>query len=261
MMRAVVLAAGDGGRLGARTASLPKPLVRIGGRPLIAFTFEALMAAGVREAVVVTGYEEAMLRAALGGSPGVVVPPALRIDFVSNPHYHRGASLSLRAARGATGADPFLLVMADHLLSAPLVAALVGAFEERTAHPGAIPAIVAADFHPRDPVYAEEATKLTVAPGGRVTAIGKHLATWQALDAGAFVCGPSTWEAVDAVAEDCELSAIFGEASRRGQLYAADVSGCFWYDVDTPADLAAAELLLRPHPGAAGARVGSGQGA
>lgn len=54
-MRAVILAAGDGGRLEPHTSALPKPLIDC-GRPLIEFTLDALAETGVSEVVVVTGY-------------------------------------------------------------------------------------------------------------------------------------------------------------------------------------------------------------
>lgn len=235
-MRAVVLAAGDGGRLGAHTAGTPKPLVPLAGRPIIAYTLEALAEAGVSEAVIVTGYHEAQVRAALEDHP-------LPIRFVTNPRYHEGAALSLRAAREACGSDPFLLVMADHVLSAGIIATLIAA-EERASAAGPRPSYVAADFHPREAAYAEEATKLAVAADGRVTAIGKHLGRWDALDAGAFACSPAAWDALDALPEDSELSPVFAALAAKGALLAADISGQFWYDIDTPDDLATAESLV-----------------
>lgn len=236
-MRAVVLAAGDGGRLGVHTAGTPKPLVPLAGRPIIAYTLEALALAGVSEAVIVTGYHEAQVRDALEDHP-------LPIRFVTNPRYHEGAALSLRAAREACGGEPFLLVMADHVLSPGIIAVLIAAEEGRGDGAGAAASYVAADFHPREAAYAEEATKLAVAADGRVTAIGKQLERWDALDAGAFACAPSAWEALDGVPEDSELSPIFAALAAKGRLFAADISGQFWYDIDTPDDLATAESLV-----------------
>jgi choline kinase len=232
-----MLAAGDGGRLGAHTRSLPKPLVRLHGRRLVDYTLDALVAAGVTELVVVTGYREAQVIAALEKD----APAALALRFVTNVRHQAGASLSLRAARAACADDPFLLVMSDHLLSAPLLRKLVAATPpDRSA--------IAADYALRDAAYTDEATKLAVAADGSVTAIGKQIASWQALDTGAFLLRPSAWDAVDAVPEDCELSVIFGELARRGGLVAVDVSRAFWYDIDTAADLEAAAALLALAP-------------
>jgi len=232
--RAVILAAGDGGRLGAHTLTVPKPLVPLNGRAIVDYTLEGLVEAGVREAVVVTGYREAQVVAALADG----APPELSLAFVTNRRFHGGASLSLRAARSWCGDAPFLLVMSDHVLSGALVRRLAESAGDGSQ------SRVAADFGRRPPAYVEEATKLAVDDSARVTAIGKHLDTWQALDTGAFALAPSAWDALDAVPEDCELSVVFTELARREALFAADVSGAFWYDIDTADDLAAAAALL-----------------
>ncbi|MGH8132843.1 MAG: nucleotidyltransferase family protein, partial [Steroidobacteraceae bacterium] len=51
-MKAMLLAAGRGERMRPLTDSLPKPLVPIGGKPLIGYHLTALARAGIREVVV-----------------------------------------------------------------------------------------------------------------------------------------------------------------------------------------------------------------
>ena len=234
-MRAVILAAGDGGRLGEQTAGLPKPLVTVRGRPLISYTLAALAEAGIEEAVMVVGYRERQLRAALEHDR----PATPRITFVSNRRFDAGASFSLRAARVAAGAGPFLLLMADHLLSAPIIEALVSNWRDGG------PSLLATDATNWPAHYAAEATKVSFEPGTRrVLEIGKGLPTWDALDTGAFLLAPEAWQAVDEAPEDCELSVIFSGLARRGALQAVDVSGASWYDVDTVADLEAASRMV-----------------
>lgn len=234
--RAIILAAGDGGRLYGRTHALAKPLVPLNGRPMISYTLDALALAGLRDVVVVTGYREAQVRAALAeGHHG------LAITFVSNPHFEGGASLSLAAAREVCGEESFLLFMADHVLSAALVRGLMRAFSGDPTN-----CYVAADASLRDPLFTLEATKLALADdgSGRVTAIGKSLPRWQTLDAGAFALTPAVWPAAAAVPADCELSVIMAELARRRLLYAGDVTGASWYDIDTEDDLVAAATML-----------------
>jgi choline kinase len=233
-LRAVILAAGDGGRLEHLTASLPKPLVQVAGRPLIAYTFDALSENGVTEILVITGYRERELRMALRESH-----LAAGLRFASNPRFREGSALSLRAARDFSGSEPFLLLMADHMFSGPLIARLLGA---RNSHPGEC--IVAADSAgAHDPAYVAEATCLRV-DGLAVAEIGKDLRAFDALDTGAFVLTDSVWGALDTLSPNCELSDVCRELIRRRELIAADVSGTFWYDVDTPEDLVAAESLI-----------------
>lgn len=55
-MKALVFAAGRGERMRPLTDSLPKPLLEVGGRPLIAWHLEKLAGIGIREAVINTSW-------------------------------------------------------------------------------------------------------------------------------------------------------------------------------------------------------------
>jgi MurNAc alpha-1-phosphate uridylyltransferase len=65
-VRAMLLAAGRGERMRPLTDSLPKPLVQVGGRALIAWHLLALARAGIHEVVINLSWLGAQLRAALG---------------------------------------------------------------------------------------------------------------------------------------------------------------------------------------------------
>jgi MurNAc alpha-1-phosphate uridylyltransferase len=64
-MKAIVLAAGRGERLRPITDTLPKPLVRVAGKPLIAYHLEALARAGVRDVVINLSWLPDKIRTAL----------------------------------------------------------------------------------------------------------------------------------------------------------------------------------------------------
>lgn len=233
-MKAIVLAAGDGGRLGSHTEHLPKPLVPLDGTPLINYTLDALRTAGAGQAAVVLGYRADQLRAALEQDPR-----GMRLSFVNNPDFRGGQSRSLRAAREFAAAGPALLVMADHVLSPGIIQNLLDGWHEGG------PALAAIDRSTWPAAYVEEATRVAFDAGsGLVTAIGKHVTPWDGLDTGAFLLAPDAWDALDAVPADCELSEVLGHLAARSRLAAVDVTGCFWYDVDTAEDLAAASAML-----------------
>lgn len=65
-MRAMILAAGRGERLRPLTDSTPKPLIELGGKPLLAHHLEALAAAGFREIVINQGHLGDQLPTTLG---------------------------------------------------------------------------------------------------------------------------------------------------------------------------------------------------
>ena len=64
--RALILAAGRGERMRPLTDELPKPLLRVGGKALIAWQLERLSAAGVRDIVVNHAHLGDRLEAAVG---------------------------------------------------------------------------------------------------------------------------------------------------------------------------------------------------
>ena len=55
-MKAVLLAAGEGVRLMPITATRPKHLIKVGGKPILQFCLEAVKNAGITEAIIVTHY-------------------------------------------------------------------------------------------------------------------------------------------------------------------------------------------------------------
>jgi choline kinase len=124
-MTAIVLAAGVGKRLLAVSEGRPKCLIEIGGRSLLARLLAGLARAGVRDAVVVTGFgADAVERA-------VAVPPrGIRVRCVVNPRYTEGAILSLWTARDALRGGPVLVMDADVLCAPAMLARLVGSPHE-----------------------------------------------------------------------------------------------------------------------------------
>jgi MurNAc alpha-1-phosphate uridylyltransferase len=108
-MKAMLLAAGRGERLRPLTDTVPKPLVRVGGRALIAWHLEALARAGVREVVINLSWLGEQVRAALGDGAAYGV----RI------HYSEEGPVPLETGGGIfralphLGPGPFLVVNAD----------------------------------------------------------------------------------------------------------------------------------------------------
>jgi len=105
----MVLAAGRGERLRPLTDTLPKPLVVVGGRPLISWHLAALARAGVREVVVNLSWLGEQLRAALGDGREFGV--AIRYSEEGPVPLETGGGI-LRALP-LLGPEPFLVVSAD----------------------------------------------------------------------------------------------------------------------------------------------------
>jgi len=65
-MKVMILAAGRGARMRPLTDHTPKPLLEAGGKPLIVWHLEKLVAAGLRDIVINTAWLGEQLQAALG---------------------------------------------------------------------------------------------------------------------------------------------------------------------------------------------------
>src|SRR5262245_14111886 len=111
-MTAIVLAAGVGKRLLGTSGGRPKCLIDVGGRSLLVRLLESLAAAGVRSALVVTGFGDEQVRAALAA--GV---DGIEVRCLTNPRFREGAILSLWTAREAL--DGGVLVMDADVLCPP----------------------------------------------------------------------------------------------------------------------------------------------
>ena len=61
-MKAVILAGGLGTRISEETASRPKPMVEIGGKPILWHIMKSYSAYGVQDFVVCCGYKGYMIK-------------------------------------------------------------------------------------------------------------------------------------------------------------------------------------------------------
>lgn len=106
----MILAAGLGTRMRPLTEHTPKPLLEVGGKPLIVWHLEALRAASIREVVINTAWLGDKLEAALGDGQRF----GLKIHWSHEP-----AGQPLETAGGIVralpllGHEPFLLVNGD----------------------------------------------------------------------------------------------------------------------------------------------------
>ena len=56
-MKAVILAGGKGSRLGSLTKSIPKPMIKIGGKPILWHILKILSSNGIKEFIICLGYK------------------------------------------------------------------------------------------------------------------------------------------------------------------------------------------------------------
>jgi choline kinase len=229
----VVLAAGNGSRLSATRGQLPKPLVRVAGQALIEHALDQAVAAGVAEAIIVTGNAADQMRAHLD-----TVDTPLKLTVVYNPQYHDPNGVSLLCAEPHIN-GAFYLQMADHVFAHPVLHLL----DVAEAAPGNCSRLLV-DFHPVN-LDEDDATKVRVA-GRHITAIGKDIYPYDAVDTGCFRLDPRVFDALHDIARTEPPSVTLGmrRLLGRGEFAAVPLTGVRWTDVDTPEDYAKAEMLL-----------------
>ncbi len=79
-IRALVMAGGSGRRLGERTRDLPKPLLPIGGKPILAHVLDRLENAGIADITVSVHYLAEKIESFLGQRDGRATIATLRED-------------------------------------------------------------------------------------------------------------------------------------------------------------------------------------
>lgn len=115
-MKAIILAAGVGKRLGGSVVEHPKCLLDLGGRTLLDRMLDALNEVGIREICVVVGHLADQIQEAVAGRPEVTT--------LFNPEFRKGAILSLWTAREHLD-DDVLVMDADVLFPTRMLERLV----------------------------------------------------------------------------------------------------------------------------------------
>ncbi len=109
-LQAIILAGGKGTRLAPLTDNLPKPLVPILGRPMIAYVFEHLRAAGIVDVAVSTAHLGHMIEDAFGDGSSV----GMNVTYLREPE-PMGTGGWTKLVDWESLDDRFLVLNADNL--------------------------------------------------------------------------------------------------------------------------------------------------
>lgn len=235
-MKAVILAAGEGARLRAEGEASPKPLLLLGGLPLLERVIRNAARAGVDEFLVVVGHRGEELVAAL--------QTRLReyaVRWIHHDRWRLGNGSSALAARLFVGNEPFLVLMADHLIFDSTLRDLIAAT------PKSPRCMMAVDRKRGVITDPEDAMKVRLR-GDRVVDVGKKLEPYDAIDIGAAVCHPIFFDELEHAASHQEGRCTHSDGMRalaeKDLLIAHDVGADRWEDVDNQAARQAATKIL-----------------
>lgn len=253
-MKAIIVAAGRGRRLGPETAEIPKCMVSVGGKPILHRQLEAMRAAGATEFVVVRGYLGERIRA-----------PGFALRFVENPEWASNNILASLMYAAAEMNEDFLFSYSD-IVFAPAHARLAAA---STAPVGLVidrlwqETYVGRVHHPI--TEAELASVKDTGSGPAVDRVGKTVVP--AAEAVGEFTGLAKFTAAGAAAlRDVwtralagGLEAPFGRAAHLRQAYLSDALNAMadggtrlaplyidgrWREIDTEEDLSRAHAVV-----------------
>ena len=231
---AVILMAGEGSRLRGSDKTFLKPFVSVLGRPLICYTIDALVHAGIKKANFIVGYQSGRITAAVKQ----LIPSGLESCFIENRDWQRQNGVSVLAAANHITSS-FLLTMSDHLFDESIVDLLIDSSD-----PGLLN--IAMD-RKLDSIFDLDDAMRVQTHGHQIVAIGKHLRDYDAIDAGMFVCPVKIFDYLERAKQngDCSLADGVRLMAEDNQVRGIDIGAAWWQDIDTPEMLACAETQLR----------------
>jgi len=236
-MKAIILSAGQGSRLGHLVDDRPKCLIDFNGRTLLDRQLDALETNGVHEAVVVTGFHDELVQEAIarrGAGPSV--------RTIYNPFYKVADNTgSLYMAREEIAGD-CLVWNGDTLVSDALMKRVVA--NQRSG------ICVTID---RKDSYDDDDMKVIAGDQGQLHAIGKRIdegVNAESIGLLAFRAGGAERfrAAIERAMRTTEGTTIWylrviHHLAQDGEVWTLDIKGEEWGEVDFPPDVEAARQL------------------
>jgi UDP-N-acetylglucosamine diphosphorylase / glucose-1-phosphate thymidylyltransferase / UDP-N-acetylgalactosamine diphosphorylase / glucosamine-1-phosphate N-acetyltransferase / galactosamine-1-phosphate N-acetyltransferase len=110
-MKAVMLAAGKGTRMRNLTNEMPKPMLRVQGKPILEHILQGILATGIREIFIVTGFRAEVVESYFGDGSKWQAQVSYGRQVVQN-----GTGKAPELAMQFAGSSPFLLTYGDILV-------------------------------------------------------------------------------------------------------------------------------------------------
>jgi len=235
-MKAIILSAGQGSRLGHLVDNGPKCLVDFNGRSLLDRQLDCLAANGVGEAVVVTGFRDDAVEAAIAARNG---GPQVRTVF--NPFFKVADNLGSLFVAKHELAGECLVWNGDTLVSDALMARVLG-----NDRPGICVTIDRKESYDADDMKVVE-------EGGRLREIGKRIKSGvnaESIGLLAFRGGGAAQfrEAIERAMRTPEGTTIWylrviHKIAQQADVWTFDIQGEEWGEVDFPEDVETAQAL------------------
>lgn len=236
-LRAMVLAAGRGERLRPLTDRVPKPLVVVGGRPLIDYALDCVANAGIRRVVINLHHLGHLIRDHVGDGSRF----GLQVDY-SVEEVLQETGGGIRDARPFLEGSPFVTLNADTIVDADL-----RGLAEAHARSGALATMLL-----RKDERMASFGLIETEPGGRV---GRFLGRPRPgcreplepyMYTGVQVLGPRVFDYLRTEGPFSITKVSYPAMLDAGEIVVGHPFDGAWITVGTPAEMAEAEVLLGP---------------
>ena len=240
-MKAVILAAGKGTRMKEITKVIPKPMVLIKGKPMLAHILKYLKNAGITEFGIVIGYKQSIVQDFFGDGSDYGVSITYIEQEVQN-----GTGAALHLAKDFVGQDAFFFSFGD-VITPP--ANYKGMIEYYTgAQCDALLGLNTTDDPYRGAaVYLDEENTIV----RMIEKPPKGTSTTNLNNAGMMILVSEVFEYTPklelSARGEYELTDVFGMLRDDGRCLKGYVLSGYWKDVGTPDDLAMInEIITNP---------------
>lgn len=125
LMKAVILAAGKGTRMKELTNELPKPMLRVQGKPILEHIIGGILSAGIRDIFIVTGFRAEVIESHFGDGSRWNARIAYGRQAVQD-----GTGKAPEVAKEFVGPSPFILTYGDILVKPGTYAQMVHRYNE-----------------------------------------------------------------------------------------------------------------------------------
>lgn len=232
---AMVLAAGFGTRLRPLTDNTPKPLINVGGKPLILRTLEMLAEAGIEHVVINTHYLGTMVEMAVKAA----TPVGMTVRFSHEPELLETGG-GIKKALPLLGDAPFLVVNSDAVWlddAKPLLKPLMAAFdaEKHDVLLAVVPTKETQDFQPLGDFVFNKKTKVLSRKGPREK--------WDVVYTGVHITKPGV--VMHEASEKFSLNVVWEPLREAGRMHGWLYTGR-WREIGSHQGLELARALVGP---------------
>jgi NDP-sugar pyrophosphorylase family protein len=238
-LKAVILAAGKGTRMKQLTAELPKPMLKVAGKPVLEHIIRGLAGAGIREFCIITGYHADVVEDYFGDGGGFGVRIRYERQAVQD-----GTGKAPELARAFVGSSDFVLMYGDILVEPTNYRGMTQAFYDSMAA-GLITVVKNEDVSQGAAVSFDDAffMKDLVEKPPQASAVG----SWY--NAGMYIFSPVIFDYTTRLEKsprgEYELPDALRAMVARGHRIKGFVLSGYWMDVRDPAMLERAQQIVR----------------